>query len=42
MYGMNFKTMPEYDWPFGYAYGLTAIALSAAIPAIWFKLKGWF
>jgi magnesium transporter len=42
MYGMNFKTMPEYDWPFGYAYGLTAIALSAAIPAIWFKVKGWF
>lgn len=42
MYGMNFKTMPEYDWSFGYPYGLAMIALSAAIPAIWFKLKGWF
>jgi magnesium transporter len=42
MYGMNFKTMPEYDWPFGYAYGLTMIALSAIVPLIWFKGKGWF
>lgn len=42
MYGMNFKTMPEYDWAFGYPYGLTMIALSAAIPVIWFKIKGWF
>ena len=21
MYGMNFKGMPEYDWPWGYPYG---------------------
>jgi magnesium transporter len=42
MYGMNFKTMPEYDWAFGYPYGLAMIALSAAIPVIWFKVKGWF
>jgi magnesium transporter len=42
MYGMNFKTMPEYDWAYGYPYGLAMIALSAAIPLIWFKVKGWF
>ena len=42
MYGMNFKSMPELDWPHGYAYGLTVIALSALIPAAWFKLKGWW
>jgi CorA-like Mg2+ transporter protein len=22
MYGMNFKNIPEYDWSFGYQYGL--------------------
>ena len=42
MYGMNFKTIPEYDWTYGYAYGLTLIFLSAVIPAAWFKLKGWW
>ncbi len=42
MYGMNFKNMPEYDWAHGYAYGLTLIACSAIIPAIWFKVKGWW
>jgi magnesium transporter len=42
MYGMNFKTMPEYDWAWGYPYGLTVIALSAIIPAVWFKWRGWW
>lgn len=42
IYGMNFKSMPEYDWPWGYAYGLAMIALSTIIPLIWFKLRGWF
>ncbi|MGY2053024.1 magnesium transporter CorA family protein [Methylobacterium sp. JK268] len=42
MYGMNFKHMPELDWAWGYPYGLTVIALSALLPALWFKLKGWF
>jgi magnesium transporter len=42
MYGMNFKTMPEYDWAWGYPYGLTIIALSAIIPAVWFKWRGWW
>ena len=42
MYGMNFKYMPELDWSYGYAYGLTLIASSAILPAVWFKLKGWW
>ena len=42
MYGMNFKGMPEYDWAHGYAYGLTLIACSAVLPALWFKIKGWW
>ncbi len=42
MYGMNFKTMPEYDWTYGYAYGLAVIALRAIIPAVWFKWRGWW
>lgn len=42
IYGMNFKSMPEYDWAFGYPYGLGMIALSAIIPLAWFKWRGWF
>jgi magnesium transporter len=42
MYGMNFKNIPEYDWAWGYQYGLTMIALSAIIPLIWFKWRAWW
>jgi magnesium transporter len=41
MYGMNFKGMPEYDWSWGYPYGLALIALSAILPLAWFKWRGW-
>jgi magnesium transporter len=41
MYGMNFKAMPEYDWSWGYPYGLAMIALSAVLPLVWFKWRGW-
>jgi magnesium transporter len=41
MYGMNFKSMPELDWSWGYPYALIVIALSAVLPLIWFKLRGW-
>jgi magnesium transporter len=40
MYGMNFK-MPEYGWSWGYPYGLAVIVLSAVLPTLWFKLRGW-
>jgi len=42
IYGMNFKGMPEYDWAYGYPYGLAVIAASAIIPLVWFKWRGWF
>jgi magnesium transporter len=42
IYGMNFKHMPELNWPYGYAYGLAVIALSALLPLAWFKWRGWF
>lgn len=41
MWGMNFKSMPELDWPHGYAMGLSVMAISAILPALWFKAKGW-
>ncbi len=41
LYGMNFKSMPEYDWAWGYAWGWAMIAISILIPLIWFRLKGW-
>jgi magnesium transporter len=41
IYGMNFKTMPELDWSYGYPYGLTMIALSAVVPLLLFRLRGW-
>jgi magnesium transporter len=41
MYGMNFKNMPELDWAWGYPYGLTLIVVSAILPFLWFKLRGW-
>jgi magnesium transporter len=42
IYGMNFKGMPELTWTYGYPYGLAVIALSAIIPVVWFKRRGWF
>jgi len=42
MYGMNFRHMPELDWAWGYPYGLAVIAVSAIVPLLWFKWRGWF
>jgi magnesium transporter len=42
MWGMNFKTIPEYDWAWGYPFGLSVIIMSAVIPAVWFKWRGWW
>ncbi len=41
IYGMNFKNMPEYDWSFGYQYGIAVLVLSAFVPWVWIKLRGW-
>lgn len=42
MYGMNFKNMPELDWAWGYPYALVLIVLSAVLPMLWFRWRGWF
>ena len=42
MYGMNFKAMPELEWAYGYPYALTLILISALVPIIYFRIKGWF
>jgi magnesium transporter len=42
IYGMNFKFMPELNWTWGYPFGVAMIVLSAIIPLIWFKWRGWF
>jgi magnesium transporter len=42
IYGMNFKNMPELDWAWGYQFGLGFILLSAIVPIIWLKWRGWF
>lgn len=42
IYGMNFRIMPELDWPFGYWFSLALMA-STAIASIWYlKRKMWF
>jgi magnesium transporter len=42
IYGMNFRGMPELDWAWGYPYGLMVIGLSAILPLLWFKWRGWY
>jgi magnesium transporter len=34
--------MPELDWHWGYPFGLAVIVVSAIVPLIWFKRRGWF
>src|SRR5215471_4587575 len=41
IYGMNFKNIHEYDWAWGYQWGLLLIVISALLPLIWFKWKNW-
>jgi magnesium transporter len=41
IYGMNFKFMPELTWEWGYPFGLALIVLSALIPFLLFKWRGW-
>jgi magnesium transporter len=41
IYGMNFKYMPELDWEYGYPWAIGLMILSAILPFIYFKRKGW-
>jgi magnesium transporter len=41
IWGMNFKSMPELNWEWGYALSWIAIIVSGLLPLLWFKLRGW-
>lgn len=41
IYGMNFEHMPELEWLIGYPYALGLMVLSAVLPYLFFKRKGW-
>ena len=41
IYGMNFKLMPELDWIYGYPVAIGLMVLSAFLPWLYFKQKGW-
>ena len=41
IYGMNFKIMPELDWPLGYPMALILMLVAALIPYLYFRRKGW-
>ena len=41
IYGMNFKYMPELELPFGYPSSLILMVISAVIPYVFFRWKGW-
>ena len=41
IYGMNFKHMPELDWPWGYPLALVTMVLAAILPYVYFRRKGW-
>ncbi len=42
LYGMNFIHMPELDEPWAYPAAVGAMVLSAVVPLIYFKRKGWW
>lgn len=41
VYGMNFKLMPELDWPHGYPMALLMMLFAAIFPYLFFKWKKW-
>jgi magnesium transporter len=41
VYGMNFDTMPELQWRWGYPVVLGVMALIALGLLLWFRATGW-
>jgi magnesium transporter len=41
VYGMNFRVMPELDWPYGYPLALGLMVIAGALPYVLFKVKRW-
>ena len=42
IYGMNFAHMPELSWPFAYPAALFVMLVSAVLPLLYFRWRGWF
>lgn len=40
-YGMNFEYIPQSDWDYGFAVAILLMILSAALPYLFFRRKGW-
>ena len=41
IYGMNFDVMPELRWILGYPFALLLMVVSAIVPYLFFKYRGW-
>lgn len=41
IYGMNFKTMPELEWQWGYPLALASMVVFAVLPYMFFRWKKW-
>jgi magnesium transporter len=41
IYGMNFARMPELQWDLGYPMALGLMVVSAVLPIVYFRRKGW-
>ncbi|MGZ4521625.1 MAG: magnesium/cobalt transporter CorA [Mycobacteriaceae bacterium] len=41
VYGMNFTTMPELSWQFGYPFALSLMAAVSVVLFVVFKRRGW-
>src|SRR4029077_5752298 len=41
IYGMNFKNIPELEWPYGYSMALVLMLIAAVLPYLFFKWKKW-
>lgn len=41
VYGMNFESIPELSWPFGYPMAIGLMIISAILPYLVFKRRGW-
>ena len=41
IYGMNFQHMPELEWYVGYPFAVVLMVISAILPYVYFKRRGW-
>ena len=41
-YGMNFRSIHEFEWEYGYIMAISLTFISTALTIWWFKRKKWF